>query len=393
MVAMAMNHQGATEQDGRPLILHVIHHLHTGGLENGLVNLINRLPEARFRHAVACIEDFSDFRLRLTRADTPVLALHRSRIGVWRLRRRLFSLCRQLQPRIVHSRNQSGLDALLPARLAGVPHCIHGEHGWDVDDLGGRRIKPALLRRVHSPLVDRYITVSADLRNYLVQRLRIPAGRVTQIINGVDVARYVPPSASARQLLPTGFAGPGNLLIGTVGRVQAVKDQETLLRAFACLVSNAGQAGSQARLVIVGDGPLRASLTRLADTLGVASLTWFPGSVSNVPELLQTFDLFVLPSLAEGISNTLLEAMATGLPLLVTATGGNVELVTDGVNGHLFQPGDVAGLGGLLSQYLADPSLLRMHGKAAREMAVGRFSLATMLNNYQTVYEEFCARA
>lgn len=378
----------------RPLILHVIHHLATGGLENGLVNLINHLPENRFRHAIACVEDFSDFRFRLTRSDTPVFALNRSRVGVWRLRHGLFRLCRQLQPTIVHSRNQSGLDALLPARLAGVPHCIHGEHGWDVDDLAGRRIKPALLRRLHAPLIDRYITVSAELRNYLVDRVGISSRRITQIINGVDTVRYAPATQAGErwQSLPAGFAVPGSVLIGTVGRLQAVKDQATLLRAFARVVRDGDAAASRARLVIVGDGPLRESLRSLAAELGVSSLTWFPGAVSNVGEVLQALDLFVLPSLAEGISNTLLEAMATGLPLLATATGGNVELVADGLSGRLFQPRDVARLGDLLRQYLADPRLRQRHGSAAREIAVARFSLATMLADYQSVYEEFCDR-
>ncbi|EXI76745.1 MAG TPA: TIGR03088 family PEP-CTERM/XrtA system glycosyltransferase [Candidatus Accumulibacter phosphatis] len=381
------------KNETRPLVLHVIHHLVTGGMENGLVNLINHLPENRFRHAVACVEDFSDFRLRLTRSDTPVIALHRSRVGVWRLRQGLFRLCRQLQPTIVHSRNQSGLDALLPARLAGVPHCIHGEHGWDVDDLAGRRVKPALLRRLHSPLVDRYITVSAELRNYLVERVGISPGRVTQIINGVDAVRYAPATHAERwQSLPAGFAGPGCVLIGTVGRLQPVKDQATLLRAFARLAKDGDEHASRARLVIVGDGPSGESLRRLAAELGVSSLIWFPGAVSNVRELLQAFDVFVLPSLAEGISNTLLEAMATGLPLLATATGGNVELVADEISGRLFQPRDVAGLSDLLRQYLVDPHRRQRHGSAAREIALARFSLATMLANYQAVYEEFCDR-
>ncbi len=378
------------KQETRPLILHVIHHLRTGGLENGLVNLINHLPESRFRHAVACIEDFSDFRLRVTRSDTPVIALHRSRIGVWRLRQGIFHLCRQLRPTIVHSRNQSGLDALLPARLAGVRHCIHGEHGWDVRDLNGERIKPVLLRRMHSPLIDRYITVSSDLRNYLVQRVRIASERVTQIINGVDTEHFCPSSLRSRQFLPERFAGPDAMVIGTVGRIQAVKDQETLLRAFAKLVRDGAQTGSRARLVIVGDGPLRENLIRLADSLGVSALTWFPGSVSNVAEMLRTFDLFVLPSLAEGISNTLLEAMASGLPLVATATGGNLELVEDGVNGQLFVPGDVDALTRLLSRYLAEPAMLSAQGSNARAMAVRRFSLPTMLAGYQAVYEEFC---
>jgi len=112
--------------DPRPLILHVIHHLVIGGMENGLVNLINHMPRECFRHAVACIEGYSDFRQRITRPDTEVFALHRSNAGVWKIRKQLFQLCRRLQPQVVHSRNLSGLDALAPARFAGVRNCIHG---------------------------------------------------------------------------------------------------------------------------------------------------------------------------------------------------------------------------------------------------------------------------
>lgn len=376
------------KSDERPLILHVIHQLATGGLENGLVNLINHLPESKFRHAIACVEDSSDFSGRIRRKDTRVIALYRSRTGTGRLRRNLFHLCRQLRPAIVHSRNQSGLDALLPARLAGVRHCIHGEHGWDVNDLDGRRLKPALLRWLHSPLVDHYIAVSRELRCYLIDRLHIAPRRVTQIVNGVDTERFSPPPKDFHTILPDGFVEPNVLVIGTVGRVQAVKDQETLLRAFAALVGG----GRSARLVIVGEGPLRSSLQSLAESLGVGELTWFPGNIDQVPDVLRSLDVFVLPSLAEGISNTLLEAMATGLPLLATSTGGNLELVVDDVNGRLFAPRDVAKLTELLCRYLDDRSLLTTHGAAAREIAVQRFSLSTMIASYQAVYDEFCAR-
>ncbi|MCM8595413.1 TIGR03088 family PEP-CTERM/XrtA system glycosyltransferase [Accumulibacter sp.] len=375
--------------DVRPLILHVIHQLRTGGLENGLVNLINCLPESRFRHAVVCIEDFSDFRHRLERGDAPVIALHRSQIGVWRLRKALFSLCRRLRPTIVHSRNQSGLDALLPARLAGVRRCIHGEHGWDVNDLEGRQVKPAMLRRLHSPLVDRYITVSDHLRDYLVERVRIAPQRVVQIVNGVDTARFCPSAEPGRSGLPDGFRGRDALVVCTVGRLQPVKDQETLLRAFALLVAG---GRPEARLVVAGDGPMRTALVELAASLGIADRCWFPGTVSNVAGLLRNCDVFVLPSLAEGISNTLLEAMASGLPVLATAVGGNRELITEGENGWLFEPRDVATLVRLLSRYVDEPAMLRDQGRRAREMAVTRFSLPTMVGRYQAVYEELCNR-
>lgn len=124
--------------DCKPLfVVHVIHHLVIGGMENGLVNLINHLPRERFRHAVICIEDFSDFRQRIERDDVEVYAMHRSKIGIWRLRWRLWRLLSQLKPDVVHTRNLSGLDALLPARLAGIK-TLHSEHGFDVDDIGGR---------------------------------------------------------------------------------------------------------------------------------------------------------------------------------------------------------------------------------------------------------------
>ncbi len=377
-------------QAAPPLILHVIHHLLMGGLENGLINLINRMPAARFRHAIACVEDYSDFRQRLVRSDVELVALHRSRLGTFGLRRELFRLCRRLRPAIVHSRNLSGLDALLPARLAGVRHCVHGEHGWDVNDLNGRQWKPALLRRLHSPFVDRYITVSRDLERYLIERVGINAARITQIYNGVDTARFAPVADKPVDVLPPGFATPATVVIGAVGRIQPVKDQATLVRAVAKLLQSRPESGTPVRLVVVGDGPLLSELRELIDSLGIARLTWLPGAVGNVAEILRAFDLFVLPSLSEGISNTILEAMATGLPVVATAVGGNLELIDEGQSGCFFQPGDVASLTALLAQYVAAPALRRTHGQRARQLAVERFGLATMVAHYQAVYEQLC---
>jgi sugar transferase (PEP-CTERM/EpsH1 system associated) len=372
--------------DPRPLILHVIHHLVIGGMENGLVNLINHLPRECFRHAVACIEGYSDFRQRITRPDTEVFALHRSNAGVWKIRKQLFQLCRRLQPQVVHSRNLSGLDALAPARFAGVRNCIHGEHGWDMGDLYGTRWRPAMLRRVHSPLVDRYIVVSKDLERYLIRRVGIAAGRISQIYNGVDTERFTPRPSGAANGLPAEFAEQDTLVIGTVGRIQPVKDQVTLLKAFAELV----QSYAYLRLAVIGDGPLLNDLRGFAETLGITKLTWLPGAIGNIPDALRRFDVFVLPSLSEGISNTVLEAMASGVPVVATAVGGNLELVEDGHCGRLFPPGDVTTLARLLGGYIADPLLRQAHAVAARRVAVERFSLDTMVRKYQEIYLGLC---
>lgn len=377
--------------EARPLILHVIHHFVTGGMENGLVSLINHMPASEFRHTIVCIEDYSDFRDRLNAGDTDVVALHRSRIGAWRMRYQLFKMFRRLKPAIVHSRNQSGLDALLPARLAGVPHCVHGEHGWDVHDLDGRSVKEIVLRRIHSPLIGSYVTVSKSLRDYLVQRVGVRPSRITTICNGVDTAKFRPAAGPARDLLPPGFRDDANLVIGTVGRLQPVKDQQTLIRAFAQLVRTE-PAAAAARLVVVGEGPLYDTLGQLAQEQGVAQMTWFPGNRADIADLLRAMDVFVLPSLAEGISNTILEAMATALPVVATRVGGNVELVRDGENGRVFEAGDQQSLCRLLAGYVNDPATRRRHGARARAMAVEQFSLARMVESYQGTYENLMHR-
>lgn len=383
----------AATDDPRPLILHVIHHLVIGGMENGLVNLINHLPADRYRHAVVCIEDYSDFRQRIARPDVDVVALHRSRVGSGGVRRELFRLCRRLRPALVHSRNLSGLDALLPARLAGVPRTLHSEHGWDVDNLDGRKWKPAFLRRLHRPLVDHYITVSRDLQRFLVERIGVRASRITQIYNGVDTSRFVPAATRPHvEGLPPGFDVPSSVWFGSVGRIQPVKNQSALLHAFAAMVTARPDFRAVARLVLIGDGPLLGTLREQASTLGVADIVWMPGSSDQVPRWLQSLDVFVLPSLNEGISNTILEAMASGVPVLASRVGGNVELVREGTTGELFDPGDAPRLVALMRAYLESPELRRRHGESARRTALTDFSLDAMVAQYRSVYDRLCER-
>ncbi len=372
----------------RPLlIVHVIHQLHMGGLENGVVNLINRLPRERFRHVLVCIENIDpDFARRIQRDDVELIALHRSQIGVWQLRWQLFKLLRRLKPDVVHSRNLSGLDALLPARLAGLK-TLHSEHGFDMGDLHGRHSKLALLRRLHAPLVRRYVCVSRDLGRIMSEHWGIASSRISQIYNGVDTERFQPAEPRRHELLPAELQGTDLLVIGTVGRVQPVKDQATLLRAFALLLQRRPEWAGRLRLALIGDGPQLAELKALAAELGIEAQTWFTGARNDVAQLMQSLDLFVLPSLNEGISNTLLEAMATGIPLLATAVGGNVELVQEGVVGATFTPGEVQQLSAMIENYAGDAALCARHGAAARQRALQQFSLAAMMASYQDVYE------
>lgn len=375
------------------LIAHVIHHLVIGGMENGLVNLVNHLPPRRFRHLVLCVEDFSDFRNRIQRDDVEVVALHRSKTGTHAMRQTLFRLFRQHRPVIVHSRNQSGLDALLPAWLAQVPVRVHGEHGWDVDNVDGTQRKAAILRRLHSPLVNRYVTVSRDLARFLTERIGISPSRITTICNGVDTAQFHPGPPAHDLPLPHGFLGADTVCIGAVGRLRPIKDQATLLAAFAEALRQRPDLRSSSRLLIVGDGPLRDALESSSRALGIDGLTHFTGASGQVAAWLKAMDVFVLPSLNEGISNTLLEAMSSGLPVLASAVGGNVELVTPGAGGDLFAPGDVPALAKKLLNYLDCRSRAHEDGATARLQAERRFSLESMVNQYGALYDTLAGSA
>lgn len=363
---------------GQRLVVHVVHSLGVGGLENGVVNLVTG-TRADVHHAVVCLTSAGPLRERLG-PEVPVWELGKGPGHDVRSLGRLVRLLRRLRPTIVHSRNWATFDAIFAARLAGVSVVVHGEHGRDVADPEGRHSGRRWLRRAASPLVDRFVTVSDDLRRWLVGYIGIPARKVVTIPNGVDTARFAPAdTAAARATL--GLSADG-LVVGTVGRLDPVKDQAGLIRAFGRLAAEYPEA----MLVIAGDGPRRADLQRLVETLGLSARVRLLGERSDVPTVLAALDVFVLPSIAEGMSNTLLEAMASGLPLVASRVGGSPELVEEGVNGVLVPRQAPDALVATLRGYLDDPHLRAVHGKASRQRAVAEFSLERMCAAYAGLY-------
>ncbi|MAT64975.1 MAG: sugar transferase [Gammaproteobacteria bacterium] len=372
-------------------ILHVVYHFGVGGLENGVVNLINRLPRERFRHHIVSLTDYTDFSRRIERDDVQIHALHKRPGHDWRLYLRLYRLFRRLRPDIVHSRNLAAMEAQLPAWLAGVPCRIHGEHGRDVLDVDGTNRKYILQRRLLRPFIHHFIALSRDLERYLDTRIGVQPARLTRIINGVDIGRFHPDDTQARARLPAGFAAADSILIGTVGRLAAIKDQLSLVRAFVRLQRLAPEISPRLRLVLIGEGGERARLEQALEASGLLAQTWLAGARNDVAELLPALDLFVLPSLAEGISNTLMEAMACGLPVIATDVGGNAELVLDGETGALVPRGDPEALALALKPYVQDAAMRERQGRAGRRRAETEFSLERMVERYRAVYEQQCA--
>lgn len=366
--------------DARPLIAHVIHRLGTGGMENGLVNLVNGLPGDHYRHAIVCMTESTPFRDRIEDPAVGVHELHK-RSGkdlgcYWRF----FRLMRRLRPAVVHTRNLGTIDLAPVAALAGVPYRLHGEHGWYNEDPKGLSLRYRKLRRICDRFIDGYVAVSQDIARWLSGHIGIEAARVTQIYNGVDTVRFAP--EGPRAALPAIGSGEPPLVVGTVGRLDPIKRFDVLIEWFARRHGDCGGA----RLVIVGDGPERAALERLATRLGVSAVVWLAGNRPDVADLMRAMDVFVLPSRNEGISNTILEAMASGLPVVATDVGGNCELIDRGVTGELVTCGQGPALGDAIAAYLDDADLRARHGAAARESVLKRFSLDRMMQNYDELY-------
>ena len=370
-----------------PLIVHVIHRLAIGGLENGLVNLINTTPPERYRHAIVSLTDCSDFRYRICLSDVPVIALHKRAGKDFRIHRRLWRVLRKLRPAIVHTRNLPALEYLFVAACAGVRGRIHGEHGRDVYDLDGSSRKYNLLRKAVDPFASCYTAVSQDLAQWLVQTVGVATEKVKHICNGVDVHRFYPRTGPRPPLGPDGFVQEGTLVVGTVGRMHTVKDQLTLARAFLHLIQSNPEAREYVRLVMIGGGPLREECRALLRAADAEELTWLPGERADIPELMRAFDLFVLPSIAEGISNTILEAMATGLPVVATDVGGNPELVEERQTGMLVPAASPAAMANAIHSYLCDRAKLGRHGQTGRLRVETCFSIEAMVKNYLSMYD------
>lgn len=378
---------GTAAADVRPLVMHVLHRFDTGGLENGVVNLINRLPRGRWRHMVVALTEVTDFRLRLADPDVACMALHKPPGHGLRVYPALWKLIRAHRPAIVHTRNLAALEMQPVAWAAGVPGRVHGEHGRDADDLDGSSRRHRRIRRVFAPFVQRYVTVSRELQDYLISAVGIAPGRVQAICNGVDAERFAPPAGGASAVLPGCPFEPGrHWLVGAVGRLQTVKNQALLARAFARAVAGRPAMRDDARLVIVGEGGHRPAIESALAAGGVSDLTWLAGERRDVPEVLRALDVFVLPSLAEGISNTILEAMSCGRPVIASRVGGNAELVADGITGELFDSGDEVGLAARLQRHHAERGMSRAMGAAARARVLECFSLEGMVAAYDALY-------
>jgi glycosyltransferase involved in cell wall biosynthesis len=355
-----------------------------GGLEQVLIRLLNATDRKRFCPVVVALDEPGELALELLRIDVPVVVVPRRRTGVdARLASRLADRLHREGVRLIHTHNMAPhFYASLAAQLMAIrwghrPLVIHTKHGRDEPHV----FRTVLLNRISSALCDFIVAVSDDAASVAVRLEWARSRKVTTILNGVSTDDFRPAldprPARVRLGLP-----PDGIHVGCVARLAKVKDHRTLLDAFGQF----RQGRPDAHLTLVGDGDERAELEARARAADVNGAVTFLGSRNDIAAVLSAFDIFALSSRSEGVSLTLLEAAAVGLPIVATRVGGNAEVVMDGRTGVLVPPGDPGAFAAALERIAARPDRQRM-GIAGRERVIANFSVERMARAYQERYE------
>ena len=374
--AAANRREASSPKARQPVrVMHLLYSLGVGGMEMGVHKLLIGLDRSIVDLSVCSLTPFDQVET-VWPTDTRVHALGRRVGNDPTLVPKLYRLFRRERPDIVHTHAWGTLlEGVLAARAARVPVVVHGEHGT----LETRPRNVWIQRRVWRR-VDHVLAVSDALAEKMAATFDFPASRITVIRNGVDLERFGRHSrAEARRALGV---TPGEFVVGTVGRLVPVKDQRQLIGATRVLA----QRGVPVKVLIVGDGPLRNELQDQIDTLGLKEHVRLLGSRTDVPELMAAFDLFALSSQSEGLSNTVLEAMASGLPVVATRVGGNPELVQSGTTGLLVPAGDETALAEAIAALYRDADFRLRVALAARQRAQSVFSLSGMIKRYTDLY-------
>lgn len=364
--------------DARPRVMHVVLSLAPGGTEHLVIEMCRRLPP-RFDVTVCCLDDEGAWAPGLRARGVEVIALNRPPGFQPAIGRDIARIAAERSVSLLHCHQYSPfVYGWIAARWNRRLKMVYTEHGRLSD------APPSWKRQLVNPLLSSFdgaiVAVSEELRQYMIAS-RFPSSRVTVIRNGIPPLAMATGLDRLRARRALGLSGD-DVVFMTVARLDPVKDLRTLLEAFA-LVRRGIPA---ARLVIVGDGPERGALVARAAHADLAGAVNFTGYASEVRGLLPAADIYVSSSISEGISITILEAMAAGIPIVATAVGGTPEIFADGAGGVLVPARDPDGLASSMLSLAADPIRRDAMGAAARTRLTGAFTMDRMIDDYAATY-------
>lgn len=363
-------------------VLHLVQGLEIGGLELMTVSLLEGLDRSRFMPQVCCFDVVGPLADRLIEQGIPVHFLQRSPGVDLSYPFKLARLMRKEAIDILHLHNPTALFyGALAGKIARISRIIYTEHGRDFSSSW----KVKQVNRFLSNIVDEIVVVAEYGRNYLVSKEKFSPSRIRKIYNGIDPKKF--PSKIKIQVKQEILHNLGltacTEIVGIVARLDPIKNHAALFKAMIKVFS----VFPQAILLVIGDGPLRIELKEQVNELGLKKNIVFLGARLDIPSLLSALDVFVLPSLSEGLSLTLLEACAAGKPVVTTTVGGNPEIVENGVNGLLVPSADTEALGAAIVNILMNKEKAQQMGAKARAKFEELFTVETMINSYESLYE------
>ncbi|MBB1087414.1 glycosyltransferase [Lysobacter sp. SG-8] len=360
----------------------------TGGSERFLRNLIERLPVDRYDVTVVQLgaREESDVQASLGASGRPLRLLGWPTAAIYgrsgrRTLRRLRDFVREGRFDIIQSQHEKSDLANAAARGAGA--CRHVSNRRDMGFMKNARLRLAF--RLLNGRYDAVVAPAHEILGALARHERLGPGRMVWIPNGVDTAKFRPAaSAGQRQAMRASLGlGPDEIAFGCVASLYPVKGHAVLLDAFARVHAR----NPRCRLLLVGSGELAGPLERQAQALGLGAAVTQLGIRADIDRILPALDVSVLASHSEGMSNAVLEAMASGLPVLATAVGGNLQLVRDGVTGCLVPAADVTEMATAMDRLAGDAGLREQLGAAGRRRIEAEFSLETMVRAYERLYQ------
>jgi len=361
-------------------IMHVVQTLDIGGLEKVVIDLVSFSNRNRFDFVVCCLSERGVFAGDLEKNGIKILFLNKRNGFDLGLVFKIASIIKKEKIDVLHTHNQRPQFYGTPAaRISRVPFYIHTRHGKNDPD----NYKNILLSRFFTAFTDKIVCVSDDIKRFAVNVERLQSNKLQVINNGIDISIFSGNKFEDKTFKNFIGVSQKTKLIGTVGRLAKIKNQHLLISTFKDTL----KSGQDVTLLIIGDGPLREELVDYSCKLGLSKKVLFLGSRKDVPQILKILDVFVLSSTSEGMSLVLLEAMAAGVPMVVTDVGGNPELIEDGKNGFLVPSENVAAMSDAICKILSDESLQRDMADYNCKKALSEFGVEKMKCEYEELYE------
>jgi sugar transferase (PEP-CTERM/EpsH1 system associated) len=357
-------------------ICHLVYSFGIGGLEKLILEMV-RDSQQHFEHHIIALTRAEPSMIEMLPANVHLYQLNKPEGHSFSIYPALYRQLKAIQPDTLHSYNLATVEYQWLAALLRIPRRIHAEHGRDSYDPDGSNNKYQLLRKLCSPVVHKFVAVSNDLGKWLNDEVGLASTKIQVVHNGIDTQHFC---VDKKQRSP-------KFTLGHVARMQSIKNQTMLLDAYSRACQDNSEFSQNSRLLLVGDGPELSSLKQHQQRLPPLGEVIFAGAQMDVKPYYQSFDLFILSSIAEGIPVTLLEAMSMKIAPIVTNVGGIKEVINHQFNGVLVESNDTQQLSNEILALYDDPLSRARIAKHAREHVEQSYSKQQMLSQYYRLYE------